>query len=275
MSSTDKKGQSSSYDGFKKVGGRRVNKQNLDTSVKRPYQKQLFRDNTQQTPKEKKPQKELDQSKPFCKVCKDSGKSEEEYTNHFVRESASVDSAVVCPTLLAQSCRYCRKEGHTVKYCPALSSKFSSERSSNTKTFYNKKSSNLTKTSVSSSKKSNVESSQESNDSDIKLTTKQIMSSNPFGALHDEENDVDSENDDETLESRVSSHVNSIVAKQQWDELHSGKTLNYGDLKVKCVDGKLVFEVVKKSNDNQNQNDLVNESVSEKKQSWAQVATPK
>lgn len=57
---------------------------------------------------------------PFCKVCKDAGKSQQEYTSHYPRENAGRESRVVCPTLLAQECGYCHAKGHTPKYCPAL-----------------------------------------------------------------------------------------------------------------------------------------------------------
>jgi hypothetical protein len=55
--------------------------------------------------------------KPCCKVCKDSGKSESEYSSHWPKDS---DGKTVCPTLLAQECRYCGRSGHTVKYCQEL-----------------------------------------------------------------------------------------------------------------------------------------------------------
>ncbi len=55
--------------------------------------------------------------KPFCKVCADAGKTD---TAHFVRATPDPNSAVVCPTLKALECRYCYKNGHTVKYCPVL-----------------------------------------------------------------------------------------------------------------------------------------------------------
>jgi hypothetical protein len=61
-------------------------------------------------------------AKPFCKVCQDAGKSEKEYTSHYVRQSPDPNSPVVCPTLLSQSCRYCDKPGHTTKHCPNLAS---------------------------------------------------------------------------------------------------------------------------------------------------------
>ena len=57
---------------------------------------------------------------PFCKVCQDAGKPETEYRSHFTRESRDIKSKTVCPTLLALECRYCFKNGHTVKYCDVL-----------------------------------------------------------------------------------------------------------------------------------------------------------
>jgi hypothetical protein len=66
--------------------------------------------------------KSMQQRKPFCKVCQDAGKPENIYTSHYTRESADPKSKVVCPTLLALECRYCFKNGHTVKYCSVLAS---------------------------------------------------------------------------------------------------------------------------------------------------------
>ena len=58
--------------------------------------------------------------KPFCKVCHDAGKSEAEYTSHFVKSDPGPKGKVVCPTLLAQECRYCFNAGHTAGYCPVI-----------------------------------------------------------------------------------------------------------------------------------------------------------
>jgi hypothetical protein len=58
-------------------------------------------------------------NKTFCKVCKDAGKPESEYTSHSVR----ANNKVICPTLLATECRYCWQKGHTTKFCPALEAK--------------------------------------------------------------------------------------------------------------------------------------------------------
>ena len=56
----------------------------------------------------------------FCNVCFDAGKTESEYTSHYVRASKEPNAKVVCPTLLALECNYCFKKGHTVKYCDVL-----------------------------------------------------------------------------------------------------------------------------------------------------------
>ena len=61
-------------------------------------------------------------SKPFCKVCYDSGKSSAEYSTHYVRNRPGGD--VVCPTILNQQCKYCKKIGHTPSKCPALEGKY-------------------------------------------------------------------------------------------------------------------------------------------------------
>ena len=58
--------------------------------------------------------------KPFCKVCFDAGKSETEYTSHFVKSEPGIRGKVVCPTLLNQACTYCYETGHTVKFCKVL-----------------------------------------------------------------------------------------------------------------------------------------------------------
>jgi len=58
--------------------------------------------------------------KKFCKVCLDAGKSESEYTSHFVRASPEPSAKVTCPTLLGASCGYCHEKGHTPTHCKLL-----------------------------------------------------------------------------------------------------------------------------------------------------------
>ena len=55
--------------------------------------------------------------KTLCVVCRDAGKSEKEYTSHFVKDQPGSNGKVVCPTLLNQACRICGKTGHTSRYC--------------------------------------------------------------------------------------------------------------------------------------------------------------
>jgi hypothetical protein len=57
-------------------------------------------------------------TKPYCKVCYDAGRPEQEYTSHFVKDQPGPNGKVICPTLLNQSCRICNKTGHTSSYCP-------------------------------------------------------------------------------------------------------------------------------------------------------------
>jgi hypothetical protein len=57
---------------------------------------------------------------PFCKVCFDTGKPESLYTSHYVNDVPGKKGVVVCPTLLSLECRYCKKTGHTVSRCPAI-----------------------------------------------------------------------------------------------------------------------------------------------------------
>jgi hypothetical protein len=60
--------------------------------------------------------------KPFCKVCQDAGKTESEYTSHYVRTipDHNGNTTVICPTLISTVCRYCSKLGHTTKFCPVI-----------------------------------------------------------------------------------------------------------------------------------------------------------
>ena len=54
----------------------------------------------------------------YCKICKDSGKPEPDYTSHNVRRRG----VVTCPVLLATICPRCKEAGHMSSYCPSRSS---------------------------------------------------------------------------------------------------------------------------------------------------------
>jgi len=60
------------------------------------------------------------QKKTFCKVCFDAGKSEQEYTSHYLKDRPGPIGNVVCPTLLSTECRYCHEHGHFKSHCPVL-----------------------------------------------------------------------------------------------------------------------------------------------------------
>ena len=53
-----------------------------------------------------------------CSYCKAGGKSEAEWSSHWVKDK--VGGKVVCPALLANECGYCHAVGHTPKFCPKL-----------------------------------------------------------------------------------------------------------------------------------------------------------
>jgi len=55
--------------------------------------------------------------KPFCKVCFDAGKTEGEYSSHYLKSAPGPDGKLVCPTLLNQACLTCGQKGHTTSYC--------------------------------------------------------------------------------------------------------------------------------------------------------------
>ena len=53
---------------------------------------------------------------PFCPVCRDAGKSADEYTSHHIW--GNVDrTEVICPVLKEHTCQECGEKGHMKKYC--------------------------------------------------------------------------------------------------------------------------------------------------------------
>jgi hypothetical protein len=54
---------------------------------------------------------------PFCSFCRDAGKTRDIYTSHYPKDRPGKYGKVVCPTILSSTCGYCRKTGHTTRYC--------------------------------------------------------------------------------------------------------------------------------------------------------------
>jgi hypothetical protein len=52
---------------------------------------------------------------PFCTICKNSGKSEGQYTSHNVKNRSG---SVLCPTILQNICGICNQKGHFKTRCP-------------------------------------------------------------------------------------------------------------------------------------------------------------
>jgi hypothetical protein len=115
--------------------------------------------------------------KKFCKVCQDAGKSEKEYTSHFVRSAPGPNGVVVCPTLLSQECRYCYGRGHTVKFCTVLEK----------------------------NKKGEAFAAVASNQKKVVAKEKQVNPANSFDALYASDND-----EEEELVSKVSKNTNIV-----------------------------------------------------------------
>jgi len=53
----------------------------------------------------------------ICKFCKDSGKNENIYTSHNVKDKNGV---ICCPILMTTLCNNCKNFGHTIKFCKVV-----------------------------------------------------------------------------------------------------------------------------------------------------------
>jgi hypothetical protein len=52
-----------------------------------------------------------------CKFCKDSGKNEDIYTSHNVKDK---NGNICCPILMTTLCNNCGNFGHTLKFCKSV-----------------------------------------------------------------------------------------------------------------------------------------------------------
>ena len=60
------------------------------------------------------------QTAPMCTFCKSIGKSEREYTSHFIRKTKSLSSRITCPELLKRVCLNCPGNTHTSDRCTKM-----------------------------------------------------------------------------------------------------------------------------------------------------------
>ena len=97
---------------FKKVVKKKIEKL---INEKSEYSKLIISTNNQ--PPKQMSYKSTSSMKKYCKVCKDSGKSEREYRSHNTKDRSG---RTMCPTLQSLICRYCHESGHTPKYCSKL-----------------------------------------------------------------------------------------------------------------------------------------------------------
>ena len=63
---------------------------------------------------------------PFCRWCKDHGKSREQYTSHYPRD---LDGNTICPDILSRKCSHCDEKGHVASACQFLAQQKRNRRS--------------------------------------------------------------------------------------------------------------------------------------------------
>ena len=133
-------------------------------------------------------------AKPYCKVCHDAGKTEKEYTSHYVRASPDPTSAVVCPTLLAQPCGFCAKGGHTPSYCPEIAKRKKTEEKIAKKHAYQEK-----------------QKHQEEQEKQQKPGTSKKITNNAFAAFDD------SDSEDEKPVNKQPQVLQQITKVEKWN----------------------------------------------------------
>ena len=169
--------------------------------------------------------------KPYCKVCHDAGKSESEYTNHYVRSSPdrNGNTNVTCPTLLSTECRFCYKLGHTTKFCPVIAGRKK----------YEEKSARISSFKVKEQEKKEKENKNKNN------SAKKSVSG--FSAIY-----IDSDDDaEENIKTSKTVADDKKVIVDEFPALCSVKTdkpilTGYATMASKPISSKVVAEVVAK-----------------------------
>lgn len=60
---------------------------------------------------------------PYCGVCFKAKQPASVYNSHWTRMNPSPRSPITCPLILQTICNYCKKKGHSAKYCPVAEKK--------------------------------------------------------------------------------------------------------------------------------------------------------
>ena len=139
---------------------------------------------------------------PFCKVCKDAGKTFAEYSTHWVK---TMKGDICCPTLLSQSCRYCGGNGHTVKFCKVLEKEqHAVQRNTNEKKFNEAK--QITTTS-----------------------TKVVNSTNAFASLYSSDDETSDEEQKKSKKRKINKSTSSVPGPKPRTE-HTKKIQSKSDI---------------------------------------------
>ena len=60
---------------------------------------------------------------PYCGVCFKAKQPASVYNSHWTRMNPNPRSPITCPLILQTTCNYCKKKGHSAKYCPVAEKK--------------------------------------------------------------------------------------------------------------------------------------------------------
>lgn len=127
---------------------------------------------------------------PFCKFCKDAGKSQREFTSHYPKDKPGKNGKVICPTILNNECRYCHEKGHAKSHCPILKAKNSRRCMTSVHKRSNRRQQQKGPNSVSSWTMTTMK-QQHPRIVHLKREEKKATSFNAFAVLHQDDDEVE------------------------------------------------------------------------------------
>jgi hypothetical protein len=202
-----------------------------------------------------KSQTKTQTKKPYCKVCHDAGKSEEVYTSHYVRSDPGPNGKVICPTLLASTCKYCSKQGHTASRCTEIAKN-------------NKIAAKL-------EAKNNYYNRENNNKEEVKKSTKK---NNLFDLLNEDEvvKKVKKEKKEE-FPALTSKKSPALTSKKTINQLVVPLQVSYANIANKgyqeAVKEEILQEIMEKKMPIVKPVIIVKKIVEQKKRSWAEMAS--